>query len=151
MSGLKSRRKGMRVEYEIRDHLRLCGFEVDRVPASGASQGFKGDLRVKLSDSSELLVEVKARASGFKTIYKYMLNNGVLDEVWSYVTCGPAVISFHPHVILYKITRNTYIACHSTQHRLCAAVSQVKKLLGPCDILVLKADRKPAIYISWHT
>lgn len=62
--GKFSRDKGNRGEYLVRDKLREAGFCVDRIPASGAAQGFKGDLRIKY-DNQEILVEVKTRKKDF--------------------------------------------------------------------------------------
>jgi hypothetical protein len=44
----------------LRDALRRFGFTADRVPSSGAAQGFKGDIRFS-KDGVTYLAELKAR------------------------------------------------------------------------------------------
>lgn len=70
MSGLKSRRKGMGYEYEIRDLFREMGWKANRVPSSGAAEGFKDDLVVTDADGFEFRIECKRRKQEFKTIYE---------------------------------------------------------------------------------
>ena len=67
---MKQREKGKRVEYQIRDMLRKFG-ECHRVPCSGRAEGFKGDLRLYISNK-EYRVEVKARKQGFKQIQAWL-------------------------------------------------------------------------------
>ncbi|MEM4620316.1 MAG: hypothetical protein QW607_08885 [Desulfurococcaceae archaeon] len=69
MAGKKSQRKGKRVEYYIRDLLRQIGF-CERVPCSGNSRAFKGDLILRVNER-ELKIEVKARKD-FKTLYSWL-------------------------------------------------------------------------------
>jgi len=69
MAGKKSQRKGKRVEYYIRDLLRQIG-TCERVPCSGNSRAFKGDLVLSI-DGKELIIEVKARKN-FKTLYSWL-------------------------------------------------------------------------------
>ena len=72
--GKRSIRKGKRVEYLVRDAFRELGFECYRVPSSGNSQGFKGDLVLE----GLFRVEVKARRDGFKTLYGWLENSEIL-------------------------------------------------------------------------
>jgi Holliday junction resolvase len=65
------RQKGKRGEYEIRDKIRGAGIEAERVPVSGVSSGFKGDIWFKINDVV-YKGEVKRRKSGFTTLYKWL-------------------------------------------------------------------------------
>ncbi len=72
--GKREQRKGKRVEYQVRDAFREMGFKCYRVPSSGNSEGFKGDLVLE----ETLVVEVKARKSSFKTLYGWLKDSDVL-------------------------------------------------------------------------
>lgn len=79
MGGRMSRNKGKRAEYLVRDYLRSIGFtDAVRVPLSGASEGFKGDVVFTNKQGKKFTVEVKSRASAFKTIYEHYVNKIVL-------------------------------------------------------------------------
>ncbi len=78
MSGRRSRDKGARLERDARDALREIGFEVVKVPLSGALPTHPGDLIVTLPDGQELIVECKGRADGFKQDYQWLDGASVL-------------------------------------------------------------------------
>lgn len=72
--GAKSRRKGYRLENELRHKLEELGLEVERVPLSGAGGGtFSGDLLVNGKRA-----EVKGRSEGFKNIYRWLEDRDLL-------------------------------------------------------------------------
>ena len=69
--GLKSKRKGNRIERELVQRHKAAGIDAERVPLSGAAGGtFTGDLRIQ----GDLKAEVKARAGGdgFKTLERWL-------------------------------------------------------------------------------
>ncbi|MCX7796181.1 MAG: hypothetical protein N2380_06650 [bacterium] len=71
---MKSRRKGYRLERELKERLEELGYLVERVPLSGASGGsFSGDLIVNGKRA-----EVKGRAEGFKSIYRWLEGRDIL-------------------------------------------------------------------------
>jgi hypothetical protein len=66
--GSKSKQKGYRLEHELVEKLRELGLKAERIPLSGQAGGsFSGDLIVE-----GLKAEVKGRADGFKSIYKWL-------------------------------------------------------------------------------
>lgn len=67
MSGRRSKRKGSRVE---REFAKLIGGK--RVPLSGASEGYKGDVV-----GQGMTWELKARKDGFKMLYGWLDGEGV--------------------------------------------------------------------------
>lgn len=72
--GIKSRRKGYRLERELKEKLKELGLEVERVPLSGAGGGsFSGDLIINGKRA-----EVKGRAEGFKSIYQWLEDRDIL-------------------------------------------------------------------------
>lgn len=77
--GRASRQKGMRGEYVLRDHLRSLGKDAVRVPLSGASEGFKGDVVIQSTGET---FEMKSRKCSFGTIYSaYFMMKGPKDKL----------------------------------------------------------------------
>jgi hypothetical protein len=74
--GKSQRQKGYRVENLLRRTLAACFPGTYRVPLSGGGS-IKGDLIVPFLDK-DYVVEVKARAAGFKTIYNWLAGNDAL-------------------------------------------------------------------------
>ncbi|PMQ02383.1 MAG: hypothetical protein CBR30_01705 [Dictyoglomus sp. NZ13-RE01] len=64
--GKKSKRKGYRIEYELVKKLNERGINAKRIPLSGGSW-LKGDILI-----DNFICEVKARANGFREIYKWL-------------------------------------------------------------------------------
>jgi Holliday junction resolvase len=72
MSGRRSRDKGNRAERHLVHLLQGAGFAAERIPLSGAAGGrFSGDVSVPLL-GVDRRVEVKARANGFRELYKWL-------------------------------------------------------------------------------
>lgn len=81
MSGKRSRDKGARKEREIvHKYMDMQGVFAHRVPLSGATANYKGDV-VVMAGPHEIRCEVKARASGFKQLYDWLGENGVLHLI----------------------------------------------------------------------
>ncbi len=75
--GKKSRDKGARGERHLVNFLQDHGFAALRVPLSGASKGFKGDVEMPLLGTDRKL-EVKCRADGFRELYGWLADNYAL-------------------------------------------------------------------------
>lgn len=151
MGGKFSRDKGRRVEYEIRDLLNSWGFKTVRVPLSGASQGFKGDLEVDMG-FHKLHGEVKARKDQFDSIYAF-LDGYCKGKPVQVVGDGYSAIVGYDFLSL-GFTWGTL------DHRVITDVPKEfkngkKKLLGTvkwvkdCAFLVLKNDRRMPIFIRF--
>lgn len=70
--GRRSRDKGNRVERAIVKAFQAAGFGAERVPLSGSAGGsYLGDLTVPLM-GVDRVVEVKARANGFRELYAWL-------------------------------------------------------------------------------
>jgi len=154
MSGLKSRRKGMRVEYLVRDALRAEGFVADRVPASGASQGFKGDIRA-IRDGKTYLLEVKARKDSFTKVYELMCLLHAKSKVLNFKGVetdeGSFRLGYSFSDVLPSAEHRSVLVSHTApEYKLCKAVLNLRVLLGTCDTLVLKADKKPLVYVRYQ-
>ena len=75
MSGRKSRDKGARAEREAVAVLQEHGLAAERVPLSGAAGGrFVADVSVPILGLDKRL-EVKCRATGFRSIYGWLADN----------------------------------------------------------------------------
>jgi hypothetical protein len=78
MSGKKSRDKGARREREmVRRYMDIPGVFAHRVPLSGAVEGYRGDIKCYVGPH-EFTCEMKARASGFQQLYKWLGTNDIL-------------------------------------------------------------------------
>ena len=76
--GRRSRDKGNRVERAIVKALQAAGLGAERVPLSGSAGGsYTGDLTVPLM-GADRVVEVKARAAGFASLYAWLEGRDVL-------------------------------------------------------------------------
>ena len=66
--GKRQRDIGLRFERKVVNLARDAGHDTYRVPLSGAAEGFKGDVIIKLPEK-HLTLECKNRQSGFKFLY----------------------------------------------------------------------------------
>jgi hypothetical protein len=78
MSGRASRDKGNRAERAVVKFLQDRGFAAERVPLSGSAGGsYLGDLTVPVL-GIDRIVEVKARAKGFRQLYDWLTDRDIL-------------------------------------------------------------------------
>lgn len=78
MSGRASRDKGNRAERAVVKFLLDRGFAAERVPLSGSAGGsYLGDLTVPIIGIRRV-VEVKARANGFRQLYAWLVDRDIL-------------------------------------------------------------------------
>jgi hypothetical protein len=76
--GKASRDKGNRAERAVAKFLQDCGFAAERVPLSGAAGGsYQGDITVPVL-GRDRVVEVKARAKGFREFYQWLRGRDIL-------------------------------------------------------------------------
>ena len=76
--GMRSKRKGYRIEHEIVERLRAVGIPAERVPLSGAAGGtFAGDIKIGIGNYR---AEVKGRGegAGFKMLERWLGSNELL-------------------------------------------------------------------------
>lgn len=145
--GKASRDKGKRGEYAVRDALRAAGFQAERVPLSGAfakyeigeGKNYAGDVRAT-RDGREWLFEVKVRKNSFKSIYDLGFGDfHVADRVVS--------IWGLPNQVMFFENRETkpFPGTSITVRRLFG----FRSLLKGADVLVIKDDRKPLLWIRY--
>jgi hypothetical protein len=150
-----SRDKGSRGEREFRDVARMYGFEADRVPLSGAATGFKGDVR--FSKAGKVYhAEIKLRKDAFKRIYvlfdKYSKISG--DDKLGFSIAG-VLVNMSTSLIGAMEDYGTYdIVEHMKDYkvyvRTFSKILNLRKLVGTCDLLVVRDDRKPFLFIRYR-
>jgi hypothetical protein len=149
MGGKYSRDKGARNERLVRDYFRGLGLVCDRVPLSGASQGFKGDLRVALPSGQVLYPEIKARKQEFKTVYELLgkANARAFDFGGQLVLLSR---EFAGLGYLYPVTPVFFPEPVPPKSRGGRKLLGLKKLLKGCDFLVIKDDRQQPLFIRYY-
>ena len=154
--GKSQRDKGMRNEYLLRDQLRRFGYTADRVPASGASQGFKGDVRFTKGDQS-FLAEAKARKCSYTSLYALFAAHFAhsKDDTLKLVTDDGQLINLSSSPIgalepggVYEYAYNLpWYAFHKKAVR---RLGTLKKLAKDCDMLAIKDDNRPFLYLRFR-
>lgn len=147
------------MEYQLRDFLRNLGWTADRVPCSGAAQGFKGDIKARKYER-DVLFEMKARKSSFKNIYAiFKLHRDTTgDDVLSFVLPGERImcvdISDSPNAFFDEANTGYTLAkslpYYSQYKRTFGQIENLEKLLQSAEILVLKDDRMPLIFLRYR-
>lgn len=154
-----SRNKGRRGEYLVRDHLKACGYDAVRVPLSGASQGFKGDVIAYIPGKEELTFEVKLRKNTFQRIYKFY-DFMTRDKPFRFTPREPdpklayaASMSKHPVDLITETDDTTYRLLTEPEmkehKRAIRQIGKLRELVKDADILVIKDDHKPLLYIRY--
>lgn len=152
MSGRKSRTKGRGYEYELRDHFRAMGWQANRVPLSGASQGYKDDIDVTDPNGTKFFIEAKRRKNDYKTIYALydtFKDNNVL------------AINYEPETKLMFWISDTFTDIYNPQGFIYSKSYQdfkqhkhaVRKILGLAKLakttpwLAIRDDNKDTLFI----
>lgn len=160
MSGLKSRRRGMRGEYMLRNALRVMGWTADRVPSSGAAQGFRGDVRATRNGQT-ILFEMKNHSGVFKKIYDlyFAHTKRTQDDLMPFV--APATTEGRSYCVSVSTSLDAVLEKggiflfpenmpeFKEYARTFTKICGMQKLLGEADVLVLKDDRQPLLYVSY--
>lgn len=158
MGGKHSRNKGARSERQLRDELIRHGWsDVVRVPLSGAvktREEYQDDVSGRPPGwATEIRFENKARRAGFDKVYA-LLPPSVQYLSFS-ISGGPcAIISLSPMPMLDVASRypmpdiSTYDA--KTQKVLRWVVKKCEEWIGNAQVLSLKQDRKPFIFIRYY-
>lgn len=146
MGGRASKQKGTRAELILRDILRSKGWAADRVPLSGAAAGFKGDVTAT-KEGRTLLVEVKSRQDEYKSIYVMLDNTPALVLTGLNMPSGCIAIGYDLDRVLNQ-TRFT-LEPDPKYARTLRKIVTMQKLLGEAELLAVKINNKPFIYIKY--
>ncbi len=153
-----ARTRGKRGEYKLRDYLRRLGWEADRVPTSGAAQGFKGDVKAT-KDGVTKLFELKNWSGNFATIYDlYNLHCSTMkDDLMSIVLPGEAKLCLDLSSSLDAVIAGPDNGAYSISHplkeshaRTFKKIGTLQKLIQECDYLVLLDDRRPFLFLRFR-
>lgn len=136
--GIMQRRKGSHNERLVVKHLQNKGYKAIRIPLSGATLYAKGDVEVEFNNKT-LVLEVKVRAQGFTKLYKKLLKEG---RVWEKNKKHTLYASFEFEDAAFGQLR--YLGVPES---LGLNIRGYEKLKGPSDLLVVKADYRPFIFI----
>lgn len=153
MGGKMSRDKGARSERALRDELLRQGWrDVRRVPLSGAVKtnlAYQDDVVGTAPDGKEYRFENKARATGFDSIYALLAEKSTISVAFPEgqgvsISLDPnAAIALHTHLDL------GYFGLPAAK-----VLKSVRKKcldwIGNAQVLSLKQDRKPFIYIRYY-
>lgn len=155
--GKASKRKGRAQEYLLRDFLRLRGWQAERVYASGAIAGLPGDVKAS-KDGKELLFEMKSRKNAFKKIYELL--DAHVRELGDDMIC--IAIPGNRHLCISVSTSldavlggndtHTIVTNHPLYEkfkRTFGKLVNLEKLVKNANILAVKDDRRPLIFIRF--
>ena len=146
MSGKASRNKGKVGEYRARDYFRSLGMQADRVPSSGAAQGFPGDIKVITQSGSSFLVEVKFRKNEFKSIYTFMLGSTKPLFIKFNDRCCILATSYES---LYTVEPLHYLTYLGSPPRTVHKIFNMQQWVKGSDILMIKDNNKPFLFIRY--
>lgn len=132
--GKMQRAKGARVERELVNLLREKGFAAQRVPLSGATTFCKGDVELIDISMNKFYIEVKSRKDGFINLYKEVTTYGPVR--FSDCIASDDICEVLTHSLLRHRPSPPYL-------------ETLKKLKVNCDILAVKANGKPFLYLRW--
>lgn len=150
MSGKYSRNKGLRNEYLVRDALRLEGFHADRVPSSGAAEGFKGDVKFS-KDLQSYLAEVKVRAgSSFKNIYSLYQEHKVGDIASICIPMPEKLWCVDIANSMGKVLNTVTTFYKTVEDKRTKVLIKAYEMLKESDVLVLRNDHKPFLYLRYR-
>ena len=155
--GKFSRSKGKRGEYSFRDYLRRMGYQADRVPSSGAAQGFKGDVRA-IKDGKTTLFELKTRKDSFKGFYDLMVDvhaTGTDRIGLTMPGLQKQCVDISTSIGGIYDTEGLYEFAHAQpfyekHKRTFARLKTLEAMLGESDILVCKDDRSPYLFFRFR-
>lgn len=157
MGGKASRDKGRRAEYILRDYFRMLGWYAERVPLSGASPAMKGDVIIKKGDK-QYFIECKARKDQFKLMYA-MYNDYVRTQRDDLLAvCLPTEkflcvqISTSFDGAMTKADHYPMLKSHPMYDKYKKTLQSLIKMynwLGESDVLVIKNDHQPFLFIRY--
>lgn len=146
-----NRQRGKRAEYLLRDFLNDKGMPAFRVPFSGASHGFKGDVQFS-HGGRKYLMELKLRKDAFEEVYLFWETYSCditcyLDSVQFIITDDPKNLfkepeSFESPETLTKVST-------TIRKKALATILKAREWLKECDFLTIKQDRKPFLFIRY--
>lgn len=151
MGGRHSRNKGARSERQLRDELIRQGWtDVARVPLSGAVKTkaeYQDDVVGTAPNGKQYRFENKARATGFDSIYSMLGDNLIASRAFTLNGQGFAV-SLNIEIALAEEVFFPIDTFAPSDHKVLRSIAKkCADWIGNAQILSLKQDRKPFIYV----
>jgi hypothetical protein len=155
--GKASKVKGRTQEYRLRDELRRLGWQAERVYCSGAIKGLPGDVKATKGDKT-LLFEMKSRKNSFQKIYElyhaHVRECG--DDLMAIAIPGARHLCLNLSTSLDAVLGGADHHVIVSQHplyekfkRTFSKIENLEKLVGEANVLAIKDDRQPLIYIRY--
>ena len=146
--GKSQRNKGYRGEYIVRDLLRKHGFTANRVPSSGAAEGFKGDIDASHPEYGNVKFEVKFRRDNFKSIY-LIYDTYRAGSTQLRLLIGDCLVTFttNPENLFNK---DKFFQIKDISRRTEGKILNLQKLLKGCDFLAIKDNNKPVLFLEFE-
>lgn len=150
-----SRRRGKRGEYVLRDYFRAIGYQSDRVPTSGAAQGFKGDVTFAKNGVSRV-AELKNWSGTFKKVYDLYFEHLHLNksDILSFslghlcIDVSTSVDSvFAPESVYAPAKTHPLFKKYSRTFNRFATLQVMKQ---ESDVFVVKDNRMPFLFIRFR-
>jgi energy-coupling factor transporter ATP-binding protein EcfA2 len=153
-----ARARGKRAEYGLRNYLRQLGWQAERVPSSGASKGFPGDVRAVKGERS-LLFEVKNHSESFSQFWvlldRWRQTGG--DDLLSIAVPGAAHLCCDISLGLEALFDGDGVYTLMERHPLYPEFKRtfnrlptLSKLAERSDILVLKDNHRPWLFLRFR-
>jgi hypothetical protein len=149
MSGIASRQKGIRNELLLRDELIKLGYEARRIPLSGAQSGFECDVEF-FKNGVRRTAEVKSRKDSFKLLYRFMAeySNKTQGLILAEDRSLCAAVGFSLEEVMSYVYVFWTMEDRLVQ-RTARKLTNLRKVVGKADVLAVKDDRKPFIYVRY--
>lgn len=151
MGGRAARRKGKVAEYEVRDYFRNKGYPCIRVPLSGASEGYKGDVEVDLGLPSKIYGEVKSRKKEFTSVYALL--DTLMKGKAGIVSNGEysALLSYHFEDLGFKMGTLDIPMYEVPKEykRTVGKIMTMQKWVESSQFLVVKDNHKRLLFIRY--
>jgi len=157
-----SRSKGVRQERNLVNELKEFGLDARRIPGSGAfayrvgDSNLKGDISVTY-EGEEIKIECKVRAKEFNKIYELYdlfesekFDSNVFLLIATLKSSKVAFISQSLTKLLEGGGARGFLSPPKGFAKTYSKIGNMQKYLGAdCEILAIKADRKPWLFIRY--
>jgi hypothetical protein len=160
----RSRSRGKRAEYGLRNYLRSLNWLADRVPSSGASQGFPGDVKGTPPPGSgagerSVLFEVKNHTGKFAQFWVLLdrWQREAKNDLLSVAVPGAEHLCCDISTSLEAVFDSDGVYTLTNRHPLYKdfkssfdRLPTLCKLVKGADVLVLKDNGRPWIFLRFR-
>ena len=154
--GKAAKTKGSRTERELVNLLKEEGHDAKRIPGSGAYNfnysggNLKADVLVERRGQAGIKIECKSRKTEFRKIYELYAKLGDPCVTGILGSDGYSCITITGS---FKVAAGEDFFCVEAPEgfsRTVRKIENMRKLLGEADILAIRGDREPWLFIKYH-